>query len=96
MKEFFINLLLGSIEQLEESSLLAILQALHDKNIEQYKAAIYGGNALVTSLLPHVQKTKTNLDDVVLRGLQDAIQKSAANNGIDLTVPVTIAPTEEI
>lgn len=96
MKEFFISLLLGTIEQLEETALIAILQNLHDKNLEQYKAAIYGGTALVGSLLPLVQKTKTNLDDIILRGLQDAINQSAANNGINLNVPVTIMPTAEV
>lgn len=96
MKEFFISLLLGTIEQLEETALIAILQNLHDKDLEKYKAAIYGGAALVGALLPLVQKTKTNLDDVVLRGLQDAINQSAQNNGINLNVPVTIMPTAEV
>ena len=64
MKQFLINFLLGSIEQLEESALIAILQNLHEKNLDQYKAAIYGGNALCKSLLPLVTGTKTNVDDV--------------------------------
>lgn len=93
MKEFLINLLLGTIETLEESALIAILQTLHDKNLDQYKAAIYGGNALVKALQPLVKGSKTNIDDVILKGLQDAIEQSARNNGIDLTVPITITET---
>ena len=92
MKQFLINLLLGSIEQLEESALIAILQNLHEKNLDQYKAAIYGGNALVKALLPLVTGTKTNVDDVILRGLQDAINQSAKDNGIDLNVPMELRP----
>jgi hypothetical protein len=93
MKEFLLNLLLGTLEQLEESSLVAILQKLHDKNIDQYKAAIYGGYALVQGLKPLVVSTKTNIDDVVLEGLLKAITTSATTNGIDLTTPVSLQPT---
>ena len=84
INELLLGLLAGALETAGESKLIEVLQDLHDKNPDQYKAAIYGGNALVKALLPVVTKSKTKIDDIFILSLNDAIQTSATNNGIDL------------
>lgn len=96
MKEFLLNLLTSTLETIGESKLIEILQKLHDKNLAQYKAAIYGGQALCDALGGFVTGTTTKIDDAILGAIRDAIKVSAAANGIDITVPVTIAPTAEL
>ena len=84
MKEFLLNLLSNSLENVGESKLIEVLQKLHDKNRDQYLAALLGGRALTLALLPVVEGTGTKIDDAIVSSLFDAIQTSAANNSIDL------------
>lgn len=93
MKEFLLNLLTSTLETIGESKLIEILQKLHDSHPDQYRAAIYGGKALVNGLTPFISGTATHIDDAILKAIDEAIKTSAANNGIDLNVPVTITPT---
>lgn len=80
---FLTGLLSGMIESAGESKLIEILQELHDKNPAQYKAAIYGGTALVQGLLPLVTGTPNKIDDAILNAIDDAIRISAERNGIN-------------
>lgn len=82
--EFLLSTLTGALETIGETKLVEVLQQLHDKNPDQYKAAILGGKAMVTALLPIVQKTGTKIDDAIINALDEAIATSAANNGITL------------
>lgn len=83
MKEFLLNLLNGALESVGESKLEELLQKLHDQHPDQYKGAIYGGQALVNALQPLVTTTGTKIDDALLSAISDAIRDSAAANGID-------------
>lgn len=82
---FLLNMLTGALTSEGEILLVGLLQKLHDKNVDQYKAAIFGGNALVKALQPLVSGTTTKIDDAFVAALQQAITESAATNGIVLT-----------
>ncbi len=82
--EFLINTLSGALTTIGESKLEQVLQQLHDKNPAEYEAAIRGGHALVVALLPLTQKTGTKIDDAFINALEDALNVSAAANGITL------------
>ncbi len=82
--EFLLGTLTGALQSIGESKLVDVLQQLHDKDAERYKAAILGGKALVVALAPLVDGTGTKIDDALLNALGDAIETSASNNGITL------------
>ena len=82
--DFLINSLSGALETIGETKLEQVLQQLHDKNPVQYEAAVRGGHALVLALQPIVLKTGTKIDDAIVAALDEALTKSAANNGITL------------
>lgn len=79
---WLLDLFSGLLQSVAETKLVEILQTLHDKNIDQYKAAIFGGHALVAGLLPLVEGTGTKVDDAILKALDEAITLSAAANEI--------------
>jgi hypothetical protein len=78
--DFLLNTLSSSLETIGETKLVEVLQQLHDKNPEQYQAAILGGQALVTALLPIVSKTGTKIDDAIVKALSEAIATSSSLN----------------
>ena len=84
MREFLLNLLSNTLENIGESSLLTILQKLHDTDLPKYKAAIFAGEALVDALLPLVTNSKTKIDDAFIKSLGEAIKQSALDNSIEL------------
>lgn len=88
---FLVELFSKTIADAGESKLKEVLQNLHDQNEAEYKAAIYGGHALVKRLRPLVEKSKTSIDDAVLGAIDDAINESAKANGIEDLEPVTPA-----
>lgn len=67
-----------------DSKLEAILQDLHDSNIDDYKATVAGLNAAFKKLQPLAAKTETTIDDAILEDWQELIIVSAAKNGISL------------
>ncbi len=84
MKEFLLNLLSSSIDSFAEPKLIEALQLLHDKNIEQYTAAVKGSMYLFAGLKPYTDKSKTKIDDAILDSLEDAVRESAKRNGVEL------------
>lgn len=88
MKELLFKLFSGAIENVGESKLEEVLQKLHDNDETEgktkYVAALRGGYALVQALQPLVDSSKTQIDDVVLSAIGDAIRDSALANGIEL------------
>ena len=83
-KETLFNLFAGTVETVGESKLIEVLQSLHDTNLEQYKAAIFGGVALTKALAPLVEKSGTKVDDVFIKAISEALEQSAKNNGVEL------------
>ncbi len=75
----------GMVESAAEMKLVEVLQKLHDNDPARYKAAILGGLALVAALKPITDGTATKLDDAVIDALKEALETSAAQNGVDLT-----------
>ncbi len=90
--DFLVNLFSAALQTAGESKLIEILQDLHDSNPDDYKAAITGGHALVKHLVPLVTKSKSKIDDAIINALDDAINQSAAANGVDLNAAVDTAP----
>jgi len=84
MKELLFKLFSGAIENVGESKLEEVLDELYAKDPEMYRAAVLGGNQLVKALQPHVEASKTQIDDIVLSAIGDAIRDSAARNGVEL------------
>lgn len=80
--ELFLNLAGAALGTVAESKLVPLLQDLHDSNPDDYKAAITGGHALVKHLGPLTSKSATKIDDMVVQALDNAINESAAANGI--------------
>ena len=87
-----------TLESAGESKLEDLLQNLHDQHPEEYYAAIYGGHALVNALKPIVNSTATKIDDAIILGLDEALNNSAAKNGITFVVkpaPVVASPADD-
>ena len=82
--QFLIATLTGAIESVGESKLEQVLQQLHDSDVESYKAAIFGGHALVTKLGALVAKSTNKIDDAVLGAIDQAINASAKTNNVTL------------
>lgn len=80
LSEFLLGTLSGALETVGESKLEAILQDLHDSNLEDWEAAIQGGEALIKHLLPLVTKSKSKIDDAILNALSEALDASKAAN----------------
>jgi hypothetical protein len=84
MKEFLLNFFTGALESAGEAKLVQVLQELHDTKPELYNAAVKGGHAFVLALQPLVDKSKTPIDDAVLKAIGEAITTSATSNGVEL------------
>lgn len=82
--DFLVNLFSAALQTAGESKLEEILQDLHDSNPADYKAAVTGGHALVKHLKPLVLASKTKIDNAIVDALDDAINTSAAANGVNL------------
>lgn len=80
--DFLLNLFSAALETAGESKLMDLLQELHDSNPADYQGAVTGGHALVKHLLPLVSKSKNKIDDAIVNALNDAIDQSAAANGV--------------
>ena len=82
--DLILNALSGTLAQVGEVKLEAVLQNLHDHHPADYELAIRGGHALVKALQPLVAGTGTKIDDAIVNALSDAISASAAANNIQL------------
>ena len=73
-----------------ESKLIEVLQELHDTdttvNKDQYKSVILGGYSFAVGIKKLTDKTKTKIDDALRLAVQEAVETSAATNGISLHV----------
>ncbi len=88
---FMLKAFSGAAEGVEETFLVSELQQLHDTDLDEYKGAIYGGKALAKGLAKIPFLTK-GFGAAMLEGITKAVEESAAANGIDLSVAVTITP----
>jgi len=84
MKQFFLNLVSGAFADAGETKLEEVLQQLHEKDLDGYKAAIYGGLALVKALKPLTEKSANKIDDAFINAVSDALTDSAKANGLEL------------
>lgn len=84
LKEILLSTLTATLETVGESKFIDVLQELHDKNPDQYKAVVIAGHGMVTTLLPFVTKTGTKIDDAILNALGEAIKTSADMNGLKI------------
>lgn len=85
MGNFLVELLAGTLAEVGESKLVDVLQELHDKDQAAYKSVIFGGMSFVTGISKLTDKTKTKIDDAIVNAIREAIETSAANNGIVIT-----------
>lgn len=84
MKEVLLNFLSTAFATFGETKFIEVMQQLHDKNAIEYEAAIRGLHVGVLALQPLVDKSKTPIDDAVLKALGDAIVASAEANNVTL------------
>lgn len=82
--ELILGAVTGAITTIGESKFEDVLQELHDKDLDAYKAVIAAGHAFVSKLKPLVLKSATKIDDAVLSAVEQAVTASAAKNGITL------------
>lgn len=78
------GLVLSSLAAAGKPKALELLQSLHDKNVNDYKAAIFVGNAALAKLKTVTDKSTTTIDDALVADVQDIINSSASANGITL------------
>lgn len=85
MLEFLINTFSGAIKSLLKTRLLAALAALKLKDEKAYRTALVGLYPVIDVQLEDVtDKTKTKADDVLVDAIKEAMEESAAANGVTL------------
>jgi hypothetical protein len=82
--EIVLNSLKGTVEEILESKLESLLDGLHDKDPDLYRAAVIAGNQFVRIVAPLADRTKTPLDNALFDLINDAIKDSAKNNNVEL------------
>jgi len=85
MKEILLTLFSGAITTGGIPKFVELLDKLHAKDVDQYKAAVFGLNAGLKALAPLVDGTKTEFDDIVVDALSAAVTISAGKHGVDLS-----------
>lgn len=82
---FLIKWLLPLIESTGETALISLLQNLHDTNLKSYTQLITGAYPLIDiQLEDYAKKSKTTIDDDIVRRLKSALEQSALINNITL------------
>lgn len=81
---FLLELLAGTLAEVGESKLVELLQELHDKNPVAWKSVIHGGLSFVTGIAQLTDKSKTKIDDALVNAIKEAVETSAAANGLKL------------
>lgn len=86
--KLLLNMAAQQIEDYGESLLVGLLQKLHDKNVEQWKGAIYGLWGAQKALMPLVAASPNTYDDGLVLELKKTCIDSVAlnpNDGVTLT-----------
>jgi len=85
---FLLELLSGALASIGESKLVEVLQTLHDNDKTpgktDYRSVILGGYSFVVGISKLTDSTKTKIDDAIVSSLKEAIETSAAANGVTL------------
>jgi nitrogen fixation/metabolism regulation signal transduction histidine kinase len=76
-KDTLLNILKGAAESIEESTIEAELQELHDADKAEWLAICDGGEVFATKI---AERTKSGFVKAVLQGVIDAIQASRESN----------------
>lgn len=84
LTELLVNTLSVSIETLGESKLVDVLNTFHKNDPVQYEKCLRGGYQFAQALTTLVDKTKTPIDNIFAQAIKEAIETSAAQNGITL------------
>jgi hypothetical protein len=85
MLEFLVGIFSGAIKQLLKERLIAALAALKAKDEKAYKTVLTSLYPVVDVQLEDItDKTKTKADDILVDGLKEAMEESAAANGVTL------------
>lgn len=83
--EFFIKLFEGALKKLIKERIQAALAALKVKDEKAYRTVLASLYPVVDVQLEDItDKTKTKADDVVVDGLKEGMEASAADNGVTL------------
>lgn len=81
---FLLELLSGTLAEIGESKLVEVLQDLHDKNPVAWKSVIHGGLSFATGISQLTDKSKTKIDDALVNAIKEAVETSAAANGLEI------------
>lgn len=82
--EFLLTIFANALGSAYEPKLVVLLQKLHDKNVDLYLTAIHGFNAGIKAVQPLAAETPTQADDGLLAAIAQAVNESAAANGVTL------------
>lgn len=83
--DFIGGILLSAIVSAEKSTVLALLQSIHDKDKDEYEALVYGLKFALKKGAGLAGKTTTQLDDEVITNAKAILSESASANGLTLT-----------
>ena len=85
MLDFLVGIFSGAIKTLIKERLIAALAALKAKDEKAYRTALTGLYPVIDVQLEDItDKTKTKADDVVVDAIKEAMEESAAANGVTL------------
>lgn len=85
MLEFLINTFSNAIKSLLKDRLAAVLAALKAKDEKAYRTTLASLYPIIDVQLEDItDKTKTKADDVLVDAFKEALEESAAANGVTL------------
>lgn len=85
--DLLVSLFAPVVATFEKLKIKEGLQIIHDKQgVDEYKATVLSAYPAVSILLTKIAAaTKTTIDDALVMGLKQALEESAAENGIELS-----------
>lgn len=85
LKELIVSAVLPAFKEIGKAQVEDLLQQLHDHNpAELYEESVKGLNSSFKLLKQVAVKTKTHIDDGIVDLVLEAVQNSAAQNGVML------------
>lgn len=80
----WVDYLISALATVGEQPLVDVLQVIHDKNLKLYRVIIYDVDYALSEGQIAATKTKTTIDDDLVKAAQGILNASATKNGITL------------
>lgn len=78
------GILINALVTAEKTPVLAFLQSIHDKDVDEYNALIFAANYGLKKAAEFSTKSATQLDDEAVAAIKSILSESASENGITL------------